>query len=125
MYGRRPHRGVEKRKLPTALQPLFPSRQTRINSSAHIGGLWTAEQKYSELRRVSTQHSDHPRKDSLHKRKMNKCSGFWQVDLTPNTQELLALITTPVLKNLRWGGGEAKIVPSWVNMPIGAGDVYF
>ena len=30
-----------------------------------------------------------------YKTKMDKRSGFWQVDLTPNAQELLALITFP------------------------------
>ena len=40
-----------------------------------------------------------------YKTKMNKRSGFWQVDLTPNAQELLAFMT-PQRRVFKW-----KVMP--------------
>ena len=48
-----------------------------------------------------------------YKTKMNKRSGFWQVDLTPNAQELLAFIT-PQGRVFKW-----KVLPFGVgNAPV-------
>ena len=43
-----------------------------------------------------------------YKTKMDKRSGFWQVDLTPNAQELLAFIT-PLGRVFKW-----KVMPCGV-----------
>ena len=57
---------------------------------------------YGELNKKTLNHSGSiPNMESTlekiascrHKTKMDKWSGFWQVDLTPNAQELLAFIT--------------------------------
>ena len=57
---------------------------------------------YGELKKKTLNHSgSSPNMESTlekiasyrHKTKMDKRSGFWQVDLTPNAQKLLAFIT--------------------------------
>ena len=71
---------------------------------------------YGELNKKTLNHSGSiPNMESTlekiascgYKTKMDKRSGFWQVDLTPNTQELLAFITPQ--------GGVFK----WKVMPFG------
>ena len=65
---------------------------------------------YGELHKKTLNHSGSiPNMESTlekiascrYKTKMDKRSGFWQVDLTPNTQELLAFIT-PQGRVFKW-----------------------
>ena len=64
---------------------------------------------YGELNKKTLNHSGSiPNMESTlcrYMTKMDKRSGFWQVDLTPNTQELLALIT-PQGRVFKW-----KVMP--------------
>ena len=62
----------------------------------------TGTRHYGELNKKTLNHSGSiPNMESTlekiascrYKTKMDKRSGFWQVDLTPNAQELLAFIT--------------------------------
>ena len=65
---------------------------------------------YEELNKKTLNHSGYiPKMESAlekiascrYKTKMNKQSGFWQVDLRPNAQELLAFIT-PQGRLFKW-----------------------
>ena len=69
---------------------------------------------YGELNKKTLNHSGSiPNMESTlekiasrrYKTKMDKRSGFWQVDLTPNTQQLLAFIT-PQGRVFKW-----KVMP--------------
>ena len=69
---------------------------------------------YGELNKKTLNHSGSiPNMESTlekiascrYKTKMDKRSGFWQVDLTPNAQELLAFVT-PQVRVLKW-----KVMP--------------
>ena len=91
--------------LSPTLQPLFPKPWS------------TAEQlvvDYGELNKKTLNHSGSiPNMESTlekiascrYKTKMDKRSGFWQVDMSPNAQELLAFIT-PQGRVFKW-----KVMP--------------
>ena len=82
---------------------------------------------YEELNKKTLNHSGSiPNMDSTlekiascrYKTKMDKRSGFWQVDLTPNAQELLAFIT-PQGRVFKW-----KVMPFGVaNAPALFGEL--
>ena len=94
-------------------QPLTDN--TRISAVAKPGS--TAKRlvvDYGELNKKTLNHSGSiPNMESTlekiascrYKTKMDKRSGFWQVDLTPNAQELLAFIT-PQARVFKW-----KVMP--------------
>ena len=77
---------------------------------------------YGELNKKTLNHSGSiPNMESTlekiascrYKTKMDKRSGFWQVDLTPDAQELLAFIT-PQGRVFKW-----KVMPfAWPTHPL-------
>ena len=88
----------------------FRGGQNWVCSQTAGGGLWRAEQE----NRVYSQHGVTLEKiaSCRYKTKMDKRSGFWQVDLTPNTQELLAFIT-PQGRVFNW-----KVMPFGVAIAL-------